>query len=194
MILVSACLAGVNCRYDGKDNTCPELVQRLSSGCFLPLCPEQLGGLPTPRIPAEIQANERKLSEIYRKIVTQDQEHYDIIHNTLDRSLLSSNSFLNSSVQVINQKKEDVTIHFLRGALETLRLVKLYGVRNAILKARSPSCGYGTIYDGTFTRRLTNGIGITAALLQERGINIFTEEQLTAELLDKLINEQKKNI
>lgn len=54
MILVSACLAGIKCRYDGEDNANQKIIEMVKSGFALPVCPEQLGGLPTPRIPSEI--------------------------------------------------------------------------------------------------------------------------------------------
>ncbi|MFO7895945.1 MAG: DUF523 domain-containing protein [Candidatus Cloacimonadales bacterium] len=53
MILVSACLAGIKCRYDGKDNKSEYVIDLVRKGQALPVCPEQLGGLPTPRLPAE---------------------------------------------------------------------------------------------------------------------------------------------
>ncbi len=54
MIIVSACLAGIRCRYDGKDNANKKVIDMVKKGHAIPVCPEQLGGLPTPRIPAEI--------------------------------------------------------------------------------------------------------------------------------------------
>lgn len=56
MKLVSACLCGVNCKYNGKNNLKLNLVELLHDGDVIPVCPEQLGGLPTPRLPAEINA------------------------------------------------------------------------------------------------------------------------------------------
>ena len=58
--VVSACLAGVKCRYDGTDHLVPEVVQLVASGRALPICPEQLGGLSTPRMPAEIIGGDGK--------------------------------------------------------------------------------------------------------------------------------------
>ena len=56
MIVVSACLAGVRCRYDGAAKPCTEVLRLVASGQAIPVCPEQLGGLPTPRMPAEAKA------------------------------------------------------------------------------------------------------------------------------------------
>lgn len=136
-ILVSACLLGVHCRYDGNHNLCPALDLLLQQHHLIPVCAEQLGGLPTPRIPAERRGT-----------------------------------------AVITQDGRDVTEAFTNGAQEVLRLAKLYHCKIAILKARSPSCGYGTIYDGTFTRTLTERDGVTAELLRAHGISVYTEQDL----------------
>lgn len=131
MIAVSACLAGYRCRYDGGTKEDAEVVALLRGGRALPLCPEQLGGLQTPRPPAEIIG-----------------EH------------------------VVNCEGEDVTTAFVHGAAETLRLCRLYGCKEAILKAHSPSCGCHSVYDGSFTGKLREGMGITAALLAQNGIAV----------------------
>ena len=136
-ILVSACLLGVCCRYDGGGKECPALRQLMPTHQLIPVCPEQLGGLPTPRPPAEIRGE-----------------------------------------RVMNAAGEDVTAAFVRGAKETLRLAGLYGAQTAILKARSPSCGAGQVYDGSFSGALRGGNGITAALLIEHGIRVLGESEL----------------
>ena len=99
------------------------------------MCPEQLGGLPTPRLPCEIRCG-----------------------------------------KVIRKDGGDVTEAYSRGASETLRIAKLSGAKKALLKAKSPSCGAGKIYDGSFSGRLTDGYGITAKLLTENGIEVFSED------------------
>ena len=137
MILVSACLAGVKCRYDGNDNANNEVIDMVKKGIAIPICPEQLGGLTTPRIPAEI-INDK----------------------------------------VINEKGENVTAQFKKGAKETLRIAELAKCHKAILKQSSPSCGYGKIYDGSHTGRIIEGMGLTAKLLLLKGIKIITEEDL----------------
>lgn len=137
MILVSACLAGINCRYDGKNNICEKVVELISKGEAIPVCPEQLGGLTTPRTPAELKDG-----------------------------------------KVINKDGENVTEHFIRGAQETLKLAKMLKCSKAILKQRSPSCGFGKIYDGSHSGVIIKGMGLTAKLLSEYGIKILSEEDL----------------
>lgn len=136
-ILVSACLLGAACKYSGGDNLCPKVAALAEDHYLVPVCPEQLGGLPTPRTPAERQGD-----------------------------------------QVITKDGRDVTAAYLRGAQEALKLAKLFGCDTAILKARSPSCGVGAIYDGTFTGTVIPGSGVTAALLEVSGIRVITEEEL----------------
>ena len=133
-ILVSACLLGINCKYNGKNNYNEKLVEYLKDKSIIPICPEIYGGLPTPRIPSEIKGD-----------------------------------------KVINKEGKDVTENFLRGAKETLELAKKFNAKKAILKAKSPSCGYGLIYDGSFSDKLIEGSGITAKILEQNGIEILTE-------------------
>ena len=127
-ILVSACLLGVPCRYDGKSVPCEAIVEAARRGVrLIPFCPEIYGGLPTPRTPAE------RVGE-----------------------------------SVVNRDGVDVTAQYRRGAEEALRLCRLFHCAHAILKEKSPSCGSGRVYDGTFTGTLTDGDGVTAALLKAR--------------------------
>ncbi len=146
-LLISACLLGSPCRYDGKTKPLPETVlQDLSARyTLIPVCAEILGGLPTPRIPAEIQPDGR----------------------------------------VRRQDGEDVTDAYLRGANEVCRYADITGAKTAILKARSPSCGMGTVYDGSFTATLCKNSGVTARMLTEHGIRVLTEEQLSSLLPDE---------
>lgn len=137
MILVSACLCGVNCKYNGKNNLNEEMMELLKSGEALLICPEQMGGLTTPRNPSEIK-------------------------------------IINNEVKVFMNDGTDVTANYKRGAEEVLRLAKELNIKKAILKKKSPACGYGEIYDGTFSGVLTQGNGITAALLLENGIEVET--------------------
>ena len=134
-LLVSACLLGVCCRYDGKSKPCQAVLELAKKHELIPVCPEQLGGLSTPRPPAEIQG------EFVRK-----------------------------------EDGGDVTAQYQKGALEAARLYEILDCDAAILKARSPSCGLGLIYDGTFSGKLTAGNGVTAGLFLEKNIPVFTEE------------------
>lgn len=147
MILASACLAGVNCRYDGKNCTCPEIQKLVSQGEAIPVCPEQLGGLGTPRQPAEIHGG-------------------------------TAADVLDGKARVIWKDGTDVTDNFIRGADEMLRIARLAGVREAVMKSRSPSCGCGEIYDGTFTGRIREGNGVAAELLIRNGIKVLTEKDI----------------
>ena len=137
MIIVSACLAGYRCRYDGKAVPVPDVVDLMRRGEAIPVCPEVLGGLPCPRTPSE---------------------------RTRD------------GTRVLMRDGTDVTEAYQRGASETLRMARLYGCTHAILKARSPSCGCGTIYDGTFSGTLREGSGVTAELLKENGITVEVKD------------------
>ena len=132
MMIVSACLAGLPCRYDGKAKPCAEVMELVRSGKAIPLCPEQLGGLPTPRPPCEIRAG-----------------------------------------RVMDRDGADQTEAFRRGAQAVLAAVQAYGATEALLQNRSPSCGLGWIYDGTFSRKLVQGSGITAQMLAENGIQVI---------------------
>ena len=135
-ILVSACLLGVRCRYDGKSKPHPAVEQLMEQHTLIPVCGEIFGGLPTPRVSAERQGE---------RVVTADGR--------------------------------DVTAAYRRGAEEVLRLAERYGCKAAILKERSPSCGSGRIYDGTFTGTLTDGWGVTAELLRDHGICVIGESE-----------------
>ena len=136
-ILVSACLLGVRCRYDGESKACPAVLDLAKEHELIPVCPEQLGGLPTPRTPAEIQGE---------RVVTRDGR--------------------------------DVTKEYQKGAGEAARLYQLLRCDCAILKARSPSCGCGQVYDGTFSGTLTPGDGITAQALKRINARVITEERI----------------
>ena len=136
-ILVSACLLGVRCRYDGKSKPHPAVERLMEQHTLIPVCGEILGGLPTPRVGAERQG---------ARVVTADGR--------------------------------DVTAAYRRGAEEVLRLAERYGCTAAILKERSPSCGHGAVYDGTFSGKLTAGDGVTAELLTAHGIPVYGESRI----------------
>jgi len=143
MYIVSACLVGVNCKYSGGHNLDPRIKKLVEEGKAIPVCPEQLGGLATPRPPAEIKDGD-------------------------------GSSVLKGEARVINADGRDVTETFIKGARETLKLAQLVKADKAILKAKSPSCGCGVIYDGTFTGKLIKGNGVAAQLLLDNGIAVET--------------------
>ena len=150
MIAVSACLCGVNCKYNGGNNFNETIYELFKEGKAVLICPEQLGGLETPRSPAEIIKSEKGI------------------------------------VRVVNKEGIDVTKEFERGAKSALEIVKEKGCDIAILKAKSPSCGLGKIYDGTFTGKIVEGNGVTAQLFLENGIKVLNEaDEKTLEIIKK---------
>ncbi len=136
-LLISACLLGTACRYDGKSKPLEQrLIEALAERYTLvPICPEQLGGLNTPRLPCEL-----------------------------------------CDGRVLRSDRADMTAEYSRGASEALRIAELLKIKKALLKAKSPSCGSGRIYDGSFSGRLTDGDGITAALFKKNGIKVYNED------------------
>lgn len=136
-ILVSACLLGTPCRYDGKSKANPDVLALCARYNLIPVCPEVAGGLPTPRVPSE---------RIADKVMMRDGR--------------------------------DVTDNYRSGAQEALRLCRLHNIKIAILKERSPSCGKGEIYDGSFSGVLTARDGVTAELLTKEGIRVIGESEI----------------
>ena len=132
---VSACLCGFPCRYDGKSKPDERIKALYEEGRALPVCPEKLGGLKTPRTPCEI---------------------------------------ING--RVISSDGEDRTNEYLLGSQKVLELCKKHGIKKAILKQNSPSCGSSHIYDGTFSGTLIEGEGCLAALLRKNGIEVTGEK------------------
>lgn len=145
--IVSACLAGIACTFRGKDRLNAAIKKMVDRGDAIPLCPELLGGLGTPRRSAEMCGGDGA-DVLRRKAV------------------------------VVTERGDDLTHSFIRGARATLAVARAYGIRRAILASKSPSCGNGTVYDGTFTRTLRAGSGVTAALLEKSGIAVITEADL----------------
>ncbi len=139
-ILISACLIGIPCRYDGvsKKKLTDETVSSLKTKYnLIPICPEIYGGLPTPRVGSEIVGE-----------------------------------------RVLMKDGTDVTDNYNRGAQVTLEFARMFECKIALLKERSPSCGKGFIYDGTFSHTLIEGNGITASLLLENGVKAVGESEV----------------
>ena len=139
--LISACLCGEYCRYDGGAFDYPHLRRLAEEGVALPYCPEHAGGLPIPRKPCEIVGD-----------------------------------------KVLAADGTDCTAEYTRGAEGALALCKEHGITAAILKESSPSCGSTRIYDGTHTGCKIPGMGLTARLLSENGIALYTEKELPEEI------------
>ena len=117
-LLVSACLLGVACRFDGASRPNAAVMALAAAHELIPVCPECYGGLPIPRAPSERRGD-----------------------------------------GVFSQSGEDVSLQYRRGAEAALRLAQLLQADAAILKERSPYCGRGRIYDGSFTHTMTDGDG-----------------------------------
>lgn len=138
-MLISGCLLGLCCRYDGDSKPIDKIYLLKEKYYLVPVCPEQLGGLSTPREPSEIIGD-----------------------------------------KVVSKVGTDVTAQYQKGAEEALRLARLFGCKKALLKERSPSCGFGKVYDGSFSGTLRDGNGVAAALLSKNGIAVFGESQIEA--------------
>jgi uncharacterized protein YbbK (DUF523 family) len=135
--IVSACLAGIHCRYNRKASPCKQVIDLVNQGKAITVCPEILGGMTTPREPAECNNN-----------------------------------------KIITKSGEDLTNQFIDGAKEALIVAKTRKCNMAILKSKSPSCGYGEVYDGTFSGKLIPGNGVFTNLLLKEKIKVFTENEL----------------
>lgn len=131
---ISSCLLGIQCKYNGKSNYNEDIIKLKEKYEIVPICPEVLGGLSIPRVPAEI-INDK----------------------------------------VINQQGIDVTQNYNQGALKALQILKANNVNIVILKSKSPSCGKGEIYDGTFSHTLIEGNGVTTKILLENNITVYNE-------------------
>lgn len=138
-LLISACLAGINCKFNGENNLLDSgILDEISKRYHLLfVCPEVFGGLSMPREPAEMKEG-----------------------------------------IVVTKTAKDVSENFKFGAEICLKIAKLNGCKKAILKARSPSCGSGQIYDGSFSKKLIFGDGVAAKLLKENGILVFSEDEI----------------
>ena len=137
--IISACLLGIECRYNGGSNKLPDekLSELKEEYELIPVCPECYGGLTTPRVPSERVGD-----------------------------------------KLLSKAGADVTAEFSRGAEAALYLAKLFGADTAILKENSPSCGSGTIYDGSFSGTLIPGDGVTAQLLKKNGVTVLGESKI----------------
>lgn len=147
---VSACLLGIDCKYNGKNNKNESVLEYVKDMECIEICPESYGGLPTPRVPSEIE--EGKSGEDFIK----DKENF----------------------HVYSKEAVDVTDEFIRGAKIALEKLKSNGVEEVIMKESSPSCGVNKIYAGKFDGSKKNGMGVTAALFKENGIKMLSEKDI----------------
>jgi uncharacterized protein YbbK (DUF523 family) len=147
MILVSKCLLGENCKYNGKNNKSDKVAEYLKDKAFIGVCPEVMGGLKTPRRPAEICFG-------------------------------SGEDVISKKAAVINDRGENCTGQYLKGAARVLGIAHGSGATLAILKENSPSCGCHSIYNGEFSGKTKKGCGVTTSLLRKHGISVISEEEL----------------
>lgn len=145
-ILVSSCLLGLPTRYDGSDNLVQAVVDYLTENGYtpVPVCPEQLAGLPTPRPKCWFTQGDGA-------------------------------AVLKGQGRIYDENEKEVTDLFIRGALSSYQIAQLADCSSAILKQRSPSCGCGKIHQNG---QIITGLGVTAALLQQKGLKILSEEDL----------------
>lgn len=138
-LLISACLLGFRCKYDGGTNSLPadKLAALRAAYDLIPVCPETAGGLPIPRAPSERRGG-----------------------------------------RVVSCEGNDVTDAYEQGARVALALTERFGCRKALLKERSPSCGAGEIYDGSFNHSRVPGDGVAAEALRRAGLALYGESEI----------------
>lgn len=136
-ILVSACLLGIPCRYDGTGTENSNVITLATRHSLVPVCPEQLGGLTTPRRPVELR----------------------------DGRAVADNG-------------QDMTPQFLKGAEAVAKIAQLLKCSHAILKQKSPSCGCGKIYDGSFSQNTIPGDGLTTKILKKQGVTVLADDDV----------------
>ncbi len=149
LIGVSACLLGINCRYNGKTSFKPHVFEYLKQEKLLPipLCPESMGGLPIPRPPAKIKG----------------KDGFEVLEGKA------------KVIQLITNK--DVTLNFIKGAYDCFKIVKMLNIKKCLLKEKSPSCGVNYIYKFEVDE-LKKGVGVFTALLKKNKIKVFSEDDI----------------
>ena len=160
MIIISACLIGLNCKYDGTNSGKECFIEKVQRGNVIPICPEQLGGLPTPRAPAEIVGGtgEDVLDGSAKVQTSNGMDVTSAFVRGAQEMLYLARLF---DFMLVAAKHDNQQV------IETLKVEKI------IFKQNSPSCGCGYIYDGTFTGVLRQGNGVTTALLLREGFNVI---------------------
>ena len=150
-LAVSACLLGINTRYDGGSRPLPEDIKSklYDKYIILPICPEAAAGLPSPRPPSEIEPG------------------------------FDGESVLNGKGRVFIRTGKDITAEFLSGADKVLNKVLSEKCGKVLMKEKSPSCGKRYIYDGYFSGVLKEGSGTAAALLKGKNIEVYSEEDIS---------------
>jgi uncharacterized protein YbbK (DUF523 family) len=149
-IIISACLLGRECRYNGSHSKISTLASLDVE--FIPVCPEEAGKLGTPRPAAELTSSVKAVMSGHGKILT--------------------------------EMGDDVTSQFLNGSKKELSKLKLSNAKVAILKSRSPSCGYGHVYDGSFTGNLRKGNGIFSQMCEDEGVKVISSDHIETFIKD----------
>lgn len=149
-IAVSACLLGINCKYNGKNNRNENILEYVKDMECIAICPESYGGLSTPRAPSEIEIGKSGTDFI------EERENF----------------------HVYSKEGVDLTYEFVKGAEIALEKVKKNNIKRAIMKESSPSCGVNKIYTGKFDGSKKSGMGVTAALFKENGIKMLSEKDI----------------
>jgi uncharacterized protein YbbK (DUF523 family) len=144
--LISPCLLGIRTRWDESCEEIEELISLVRSGQAVFMCPEQLGGLTTPREPAEIERGK------------------------------TAKDVFQGEAKVLTITGKDVTEQYTAGAFRILDFCQKMGIETAILKSDSPSCGSKQTYDGSYTDTKIAGKGTTAELLEQNGIKVYNEK------------------
>jgi uncharacterized protein YbbK (DUF523 family) len=152
IVLVNSCLLGITSRYDGRSRLATGLCDLATQGVLLPICPEVVGGLTIPRPPSEVEGADTGLE---------------------------GHAVLDGRSRVTHADGADVAAQFVRGAEAALAVVQRLGIRKAVLKAHSPSCGAGQIPGSSFDGRRVAGSGVTTALLKRAGIRVLSDTDLT---------------
>lgn len=149
MILLSACLAGFNVRYNGTNAQNDLAKWLLLNGQAITMCPEILAGFSIPRASAEINGGTAA----------------DILNQV-------------EKVRVLEENGRDVTSQFVHGVELGMKIVAENDIQVAFLKDGSPTCGVDKVYTGNFDGKKKDGMGVFAQSLQQQGIPVFSDQQL----------------
>jgi uncharacterized protein YbbK (DUF523 family) len=149
-ILASACLAGINCTFRGTNNL-------------------------NDKIKKIVVANQTAIALCPELLGGLDVPRENI-------ELMGGDGYdvLDGRARAVSASGKDMTKSVIKGASSVLDIVKKYGIKEAVLKSNSPTCGSGTIYDGTFSKTLIAGDGVLAALLKRNGVKVITEKESTS--------------
>ncbi len=177
MILISACLLGRCVKYNGSHNLAAWLARVYDPIYFMVFCPEILAGFSLPRPPVELQHGDG-----IKQLAAWRENH------------LHEEAQSGDTPSIHNKLGEDITAAFMREADLLPPLVHKFSIKAAILKEGSPSCGFSRIYDGRFCGVKIPGMGVAAAVLTEMGIPCYSEETLTKEKLQELLQAAQEEL